>query len=266
MPWTTSRIVAAALLLAACQRVPLDEDPPPEDETGSTEGDDPTTTNASAEDSSQEPSFGCEPGDAGTCPSGQKCTALAQGGPQNDFQCVNDDGTIPEGEDCTPAPGTGQDGCAGGTVCLISSQDDALGSCIEACGSDADCEPGKCTISPYTLTPFCADSCDPLFPDCPFGRSCLQSDDRFMCGIAFAETDIGVLAEECDSINLRGCTEGFACMAGALIPGCNFNACCTNVCDMNGGDEQCTTPALCKTLFPMPAPGFDNLGACYVPT
>lgn len=266
MPWI--RLAAASLLLLACQRVPLDYDPGPIDETDTdtdaSTGDQPTT-NPSA-DSSDEPMFGCEPGDKGTCPMGQKCTALSEGGLQNHFQCVNDDGEIPEGEQCGPAPGTGQDGCAAGTACLVTFPDADVGACIELCSNDADCEPGKCTVNPYGGTPFCADSCDPLFPECPQGRACLQAEDRFICAIAFQDVDVGVTGEECSAQSSSGCAEGYACMTGALVPGCNSSACCTNVCDLDVGDSQCTAPALCKNLFAEPAPGFEALGACYVPT
>lgn len=264
MPWTPLR-TAAALLLTACQVVPVDDDPTvvEDDSTGATAGDPTTTTNSSDDDPS--PEFGCAPADANSCPMGQKCTAVSEGGFQNKLRCVNDDGMIPLGEDCTPAPGTGQDGCATGTVCIISSDEDIVGTCVRLCTNDSDCEPGKCAEHPTTLTPFCADSCDPLFPDCQPGRACLQADDRFVCGIPTPEDD-NVTGEDCDAINLRGCAEGFACMTGALVPGCASSGCCTPVCDQNGGDEQCTVPSLCKVLFPEPAPGFEDLGACYVPT
>lgn len=262
MPWTIVRL-SAALLLAACQVIPVEDDPVPEDD--STGSEDPTTSDG-GEVGDPTPQFGCDPGDASACPAGQKCTAISDGGFQNTFSCVNDDGTILAGEDCTPAPGTGQDGCAAGTVCVTDGPDDIVGSCVAACINDSDCEPGKCIASPYTLTPFCADSCDPLLPACLPGRQCMQDDDRFACGIPISETDVGVTGEACILSTLRGCAEGFACMPGALVPGCSSSDCCTPACDLNGGDEQCTVPSLCKVLFPEPAPDFESIGACYVPT
>jgi hypothetical protein len=260
-----ARAAAVLLLaLAACQRVPLDEPEPPEETDTDTDG---APTTGGGDDGSQEPMFGCTPGEANTCPMGQKCTALGNGGQaQNDFQCVNDDGILPPDEDCEPAPGTGQDGCTAGYVCLLDGVEATVGTCLELCSGDEICEPGKCTVSPYTLTPFCADACDPLVPDCPQGRACLQGDDRFVCGMPLEETDIGDVGDNCDSFNLRGCAEGNACLPGALVPDCQSGACCTNVCDLSSGDEQCATPAQCKPLFPEPAPGFEHLGACYVPT
>lgn len=268
MAWSTARALSSALLLAACQRVPLDEDPGPiEEDTDTDTSDVPTSEPPDDSNGDDGPVFGCEPGVDSTCPSGQKCTALSDGGVlQNNFQCVNDDGTLPAGESCTPAPGTGQDSCTAGTVCLTDAPEASLGACLELCGNGDECEPGKCTESPYTLTPFCAPACDPLFPDCQMGRACLQADDRFVCGMPVADFDIGVTNEQCDPISLRGCAEGFACMTGSLVPACTFPACCTNVCDQNGDGAECTSPALCRPLFPEPSPGFEALGACYVPT
>lgn len=263
----TLRPAVFLFALAACQRVPLDDDPIVEDTDTDTSSGGETPTDSGDEDPDLEPMFGCDPGDPNTCPMGQKCSALSEGGvAQNDFQCVNDDGMLPPGEECEPAPGTGQDGCSAGTVCLVASTEATLGNCLEVCSNDSTCEPGKCIESPYTLTPFCADACDPLVPDCPQGRACLQSDDRFVCGMLLDETDIGQTGDNCDYFNLRGCAEGYACLTGALVPNCQSSACCTNVCDLNLGDEQCASPGLCKSLFTEPAPGFELLGACYVPT
>lgn len=264
----SARAAAVLLLtLAACQRVPLDDPPLVEDtdtDTDSSTGDAPTDSGDA--DSNQEPMFGCEPGSANTCPSGQKCTAIAAGGTiQNDFECVNDDGTLLPGDECEPAPANGQDRCAAGTVCLISSVEATVGNCLTLCTTDTGCDTGKCIESPYTLTPFCADACDPIVPACPPGRACMQTDDRFVCGMPLDETDIGQQGDNCDDLNLRGCSEGYACLTGALVPDCQSGACCTNVCDLNNGDEECASPALCKPLFSEPAPGFESLGACYVP-
>lgn len=262
------RVAAVALLLAACQRVPLDEDPiGDDDDTGDTDGT-PTEDNpdpSAVDGGDPNPLFGCEPGDPSSCPMGQKCTALAEGGFQNKFQCVTDDGELAEGDQCTPAVGTGQDKCVAGTVCLTTSEESTLGRCIRVCSSDVDCEPGRCTESPLTLTPFCGDACDPLLPDCLLGQVCAQSNDRFICGIA-SQDDVGVTAEQCFPTTLRGCAEGYACMSGALVPGCSSDACCAAVCDLNGDSGQCSAPAQCEVLFATPAPGFDNVGACYVPT
>lgn len=265
-----SRLAALALASAvlACQQVPSSELPEVEEETdtGTTTEDVVTGGPGNDDDGGNNgPEFECEPADENTCPTGEKCSAVSEGGPQNHYKCVPDDGVLLPGDDCTPAQGTGQDGCTTGHVCLISDIEDQQGRCLQGCQNNEDCEPGVCAISPFTQTSYCADSCDPLVPACDPGLSCRQDEDRFICGMGLDETDIGLPGDGCDGANLRGCAENLACMPGALIPGCNFSSCCTNVCDLEAGDAQCPAPTLCRSLFAMPAPGFETIGACFVP-
>ena len=268
VPWSCALPAVLGLLpLAACQRVPFDE--PPIEEASSSSGTSGGGVTDEAGDSNGDeggfgPEYKCEPGDPTSCPEGQKCSALSNGGPQNKFQCVNDDGGLLPGDECTPSPGTGQDGCSSGAVCLLSGPEDTLGRCLQGCRNDDDCEPGKCTQSPYTGTTFCADSCDPLESSCPQGLVCRQANDRFLCGMKI-EIDTGLTGDNCDLTSLRGCVENHACLAGATVPGCGSESCCTNTCDLALGDEQCVAPSLCRPLFGEPAPGFEGIGACYVP-
>jgi len=260
--------VFAGLLLAACQRVPYDQ---PEVEDGSSSGDSSGAVvtgdggGGNNDDGGFGPDYQCEPGDPLSCPEGQKCSPLGNGGPQNKYQCVNDDGELLPGDDCTPAPATGQDLCSSGAVCLISDPDDTLGRCLRGCHTDEDCGTGKCTQSPFSGTSFCADPCDPLASSCPQGLVCRQANDRFICGMAI-DVDTGLTGDNCDGASLRGCVENFACLPGALVPGCASSNCCTNTCDLLLGDDQCFSPSLCRPMFGDPAPGFEGVGACHVPT
>ena len=264
--FTPARVALLCLVLGACQRVPLGDLPDDEEETAGLESTgDVVTSSGGGGGGGGGPQFECEPGEEDSCPMGQKCTAISDGGPQNYFTCVPDDGELIPGDDCTPAQGTGQDGCTTGHACLMSQPEDVLGRCLPLCRNSDDCEPGACEVSPYTLTTFCADPCDPLVPDCESGFACRQAADRFVCGMNIEETDIGLPGEECDLANLRGCSENLTCMPYALVPGCAYTACCTTVCDLNAGDEQCTSPALCGSPFAAPAPGFETIGACFVP-
>jgi hypothetical protein len=261
------RTALACLLLTACQRAPFessldDESSGSGDDTGNVDSG-PVTDGDN--DSGIAPVFGCDPGDEKSCPTGEKCTAISEGGPQNHFQCVPDDGMLIPGDECTPAEGTGQDGCTTGHVCLRNDPDAQLGRCLAACTNDDDCEPGACQESPYTLTTFCADPCDPIVPECDMGFNCHQTDDRFVCDMLLSDTDIGQAGEPCDAVGLRGCAANLACLNGALVPGCFGQSCCATVCDLTVGDEQCPSPTLCRPLFTAPAPGFENVGACYVP-
>ncbi len=261
-----TRATLACLLLAACQRAPFDTTPEEDESSGSDSSDSNDVDGPPAtDDGGIAPQFACDPGDENSCESGEKCTAISVGGPQNRFECVPDDGVLIPGDECTPAEGTGQDGCTSGHVCLRTDPDAQLGRCLTACRNGEDCEPGACQVSPYTLTTFCAAPCDPIVPDCEMGLGCHQTQDRFVCDMLLSETDIGQAGEPCDAVGLRGCAANLACMNGALIPGCFGGSCCTTVCDLTVGDSQCGSGTLCRPLFTTPAPGFENVGACYVP-
>ncbi len=253
------------LVCSACQRVPLGVTMDPFDETEGMTDTDGTTGDVDPTGGPSEPGFSCTPNNPASCPEGQKCTAISTGGPQNKFECVTDDAVIPPLGECTPSPQNGQDGCPTGHVCLLTGDGDDIGLCLQACAGHQECEPGACEASPSTLTPFCADPCNPVFPSCFSGFVCRPVNDRFVCGIPVAEADIGQQGDPCDSQNLRGCAEGYVCLTGALVPNCGASDCCTQVCDLDFGDDQCPHPALCRAMFASPAPGFEDVGACYVP-
>jgi hypothetical protein len=137
------RPVLSFLLLGACQippgetigDIPGDDDG--DDSTGPIDDGPPTTGSNDTNDAPPDPVYDCEPADPAACPSGQKCTALSEGGAQNHYQCVADDGELLPYDPCVPAPGNGQDGCGGGTVCLGYSEDDlGSGRCFKGCRND----------------------------------------------------------------------------------------------------------------------------------
>lgn len=259
--------VLAFMLLGACQRVPLGDTASAGDggDSGDSDVDTDAPTTSAPEPPDLNPIFDCEPSGLPPCPMGQKCTAVRDGGLQNHYKCVADDGVLLPLEPCTPEPVTGQDQCAAGTVCLADTDADlSSGRCFPICRNDSDCEPGLCTTSPFTGTTFCADSCDPIVAVCPPGLGCRQAHDRFVCEMLL-DVDIGTEAANCAVGSNRGCAPTYACMAGALVPDCGSGHCCTSTCDLSLGDSQCVSPARCKPLFPTPAPGFDHVGACFVP-
>lgn len=260
--------VLTVLLLGACQRVPLD-DGDSAAETGGpdtdSDTDGPPTTGMSGPPPDLNPVYDCEPAEASSCPMGQKCTALSEGGLQNHFKCVPDDGQLPAYEPCVPAPENGQDSCGAGTVCLAySEQDLSSGRCLPVCRNDTDCDPGLCTTSPFSGTTFCADSCDPAAPLCFPGLGCRQAKDRFICEMLIEE-DVGLEGAACSEANYRGCADTYACLPGALVPNCASAGCCTSTCVVSGDPDQCPSPTLCVGLFAAPAPGFEDVGACFVP-
>lgn len=263
------RPVLSFLLLGACQvppgetvgDIPGDDDG--DDSTGEIDDGPPTTGSNDTNDAPPDPVYDCEPADPSACPMGQKCSALSDGGAQNHYQCVADDGELLPYDPCIPAPGNGQDGCGGGTVCLGYGEDDlGSGRCFRGCRNDADCEPGVCVTSPYSGTTYCAENCDPLVGQCPPGLGCRQTEDRFACEMTLSD-DVGGAGDPC--FGFRGCANTLACMPGELVPGCSSSACCTATCTTDGPADQCAAPAICASMFNEPAPEFELIGACFVP-
>lgn len=251
---------------SGCQRIPGDPfviDDAGEDDTatGEDDGEETATTTGGG---SNVPTYNCDPNDEEACPEGEKCTPLEMGGKQNVYDCVED--TLEHGlfEDCEPAPKTGKDGCPAGSVCLGEDFDSENGLCLPMCKSGGDCELALCIGHVFTKVQHCSDHCDPLLPMCGNPKlDCLHTEDRFTCKYATEEDD-GSYGEPCDGISDRGCAQGAVCLQGEVVPGCAAGFCCTTVCDLDEPDP-CTSPATCNPLEMAAPPGFEHIGACYVP-
>ncbi len=263
-------IAAGIVTTSGCQQVPRTEftsnDPDflPDSDSDTTGNDTYSSTTGVAPPS--EPLYYCEPGDPNSCPSGQKCTGLYQNESNFVFDCVNDDSALDPFQTCEPSPADGQDECPKGYMCQDSNPDRTAGLCLSGCQTSSDCGAGVCVNNPHTGVPHCAQSCDPLIPNCPSILTCQVSGDQFGCVLP-AEFDVGIDGDPCDPLSGRGCSEGFVCRQGELVPGCQSvtGFCCTSVCDQSSGSE-CLAPASCNPVFSEPAPGFGHIGACYVPS
>lgn len=264
-------LAGLAVGLLACQQIPI-EDPTAATsdssdvetsttgETTSTSGD---PTNGGGDPS---PEYNCEPADLDSCPEGEKCTALVKGVYQNLYDCVPDDTALDPYSECSPSPINGQDGCPRSTICAPNSGEDSTGICVPLCAKDNECGDGRCIENPYNNVPVCADACDPLVPICKGTLECRQTDDSFACQQP-TEVDIGTETAQCLSEGDRGCSQAFVCEAGELIPNCASptGLCCTAICDLTGPDT-CVAPATCNEAFSSPAPGYEWVGACFVPS
>ncbi|MGB1014338.1 MAG: hypothetical protein ACPG4T_09420 [Nannocystaceae bacterium] len=213
-----------------------------------------------------QPVYLCDPADPEACPVDQKCSGLYQNEGDFVFQCVNDDTALDPYQTCVPSPGDGQDACPKAHMCQDSSFEATAGLCISGCRTSADCSGGVCVNNPHTGVPHCAQGCDPLLPNCPSILTCKIAGDQFGCQLA-VDFDDGITGDPCDPQSGRGCTEGFVCLQGELVPGCSSltGFCCTSVCDQADGSE-CVAPASCSPVLSEPAPGYGHIGACYVPT
>ena len=206
------------------------------------------------------PSFACDPVTQIGCATGQKCTAVTSGGAYS-YKCVEDSPSLDPFDACEAAPQTGVDGCPAGFVCLADDSDAAL--CVGHCKTSSDCDKGLCEPNPVDDIPYCAVECSPFDNACPAPLQCRRSDDRFTCRFP-SEGDTGTAGAACSGSDDGGCAAGFVCLTGELVPGCNEDHCCTNVCDLGNGGA-CSSPATCSALFDAPAPGFEQVGACFVP-
>lgn len=262
--------------LPACQRLGTNEFPFGDDgnsdtsaeseESGSDEGEE-EGEDEGGEDGGTD--LECDPTDAQTsgCPDGQKCTALVVGGDRDTYRCVDDSPSLELYEPCTHAPTSGLDGCPPASACVPSNSETLDGFCLPMCLEDSDCELGLCTEDPFTQLPVCADDCSPLEGLCPIPQlECLHEQDHFVCEFP-TEQDVGGSLDPCDGFVDAGCAEGFLCLQGAIIPGCESltGFCCTPTCDLTGPDS-CPSPASCNDIEDNPPPGFEDIGACYVPS
>jgi hypothetical protein len=264
-------LVALAAAVVACQRVP--------DESLSSAGSDETTGGSSSGSSSTGaasnsgndssgsvlPEYRCDPADITSCADDEKCTAVFQGPYQNLYQCVPNDTANQLYESCAPSPYDGQDGCPPGTYCGVDSFDNTTGRCVPLCKKDVDCGAGACLTNPFDQVPYCGDACDPLQPSCADGLQCRRGQSSFACSFYAIELDIGEYSAQCYPEYDVGCREGYICLPGALVPACASPTeyCCTDVCDQ--GADPCDSPASCNEIFTDPLPGFEWVGACYVP-
>ncbi|HWB81129.1 MAG TPA: hypothetical protein VG755_39470 [Nannocystaceae bacterium] len=256
-----------SLSLVACQRLEVAEDTGNaltfSDTTGtSSSGGAETSSGGEVEegnDTNQPPEFDCDPVMQTGCNGDEKCTAVVSGGLVA-YVCANDPADLDPYESCTAEIGSGIDGCQAGYVCIADELD--AGICEPLCIGTNDCTDAVCINEPLHNIPYCANECSPFEGGCIAPTQCRRGDDRFACEFPHAD-DIGGQGEPCTPQSDAGCGEGYVCIAGALVPDCTTDSCCTTVCDLS--DDICDAPSTCTAVFSAPAPGAENIGACLVP-
>jgi len=260
-------LVPALFLLpaAACQQLPStedDDDGPsaPASTGGGTllPGNDDTGDEMADGDSGGESV--CNPVTQIGCPPSEKCTAILSGG-EIVYACAADSGGLDPNSSCQPSPADGIDGCPTGYACLRDEGGNSL--CAALCLADADCTQAQCIPSRELPIPYCADDCSPFEASCPSPLSCRRNGNRFSCQF-IGEGDVGPAGSPCAIADDAGCAPGLVCLPGALVPDCVTDNCCTPVCDVTEA-MPCSSPAICSELLPGAAPGFEEIGACFVP-
>ncbi len=266
-PWLA---LFPAVLLASslgCQRFPEedpDDDPPPmgtvSDPGGGTllppDGDETDDSNADGTGSMN----GCDPVAQIGCSPGEKCTALVTGGVIV-YACVSDPAGLDPNSPCQPSHEDGIDGCPAGTACL--GDESGNGLCAALCEANAQCEQAVCLAARESDIPYCAADCSPFESLCPAPTLCRRNADRFSCSF-LDDGDVGGAGAPCGIADDAGCGPGFACLPGALVPDCGTDNCCAGLCDLSENDP-CASPSTCNSILQAAAPGFEEIGACFVP-
>ena len=261
-----STLVLVSLSIG-CQRLEIADDGGSgltfSDTTGSTGADGSSSgggeSNGESNDTSP-PAFDCDPVLQTGCAGAEKCTAVISSGKVT-YVCATDTGELDPFDACQAEIGSGVDGCPAGYVCIADDYD--AGACEPLCLTSNDCTDAVCINEPLHHLAYCATACSPFEGGCPPPTQCRRTDDCFACSFSQGE-DVGGQGEPCTPVNDAGCSEGFICLAGALIPDCTADSCCTAVCDLV--EDTCATPSTCTSIFGAPAPGAENIGACFVPS
>jgi len=207
----------------------------------------------------------CDPAEQ-DCPKGEKCTSYVSvpGGKTVDAtKCVPDEGDGLAGEPCLRE--AENDDCAAGFFCMTDvSGHTGEGFCLEYCNvMTMECEfGGECFAFNDGALPVCEVTCDPLLQDCPNGQGCYAAFEDFVCAVPGHPEGQGADGDECATV--QGCQPGLLCRTGTN--GCAGTSCCTPVCSLSGGGEECTDGSeSCVAALDAPPPMLMDVGFCAIP-
>jgi len=207
------------------------------------------------------------------CADGSKCAPhdADNDGIHDSASCVPIDALPGQaGDDCTiDGPvASGDDSCDLGLLCWNLDEQNN-GRCLPMCSGSMDaptCPGGlECDISNGGALLLCLQSCDPLTPSCPLGQICLPGQGVFICDID-ASGEMGAYGDECAFVNV--CDTGLFCAPSQSVPGCQTSGCCSEYCDLKGGDACSGAPQQeCVPFFDpgMAPPGYEDVGVCSIP-
>jgi hypothetical protein len=252
--------LALGLAAAGCQRLAVED---PSDSWTDLPDDTGVGTFAQDDDDGADDGglqTGCNPVAQTGCSPGEKCTAVQVSGNQEAHACVSDPGGLEPFDPCNASLNDGIDGCPAGFVCLEGADG---GACVNLCLTNSDCDDGICVYHSTDNIRHCAAECSAFEPSCVSPLECRRASDRFVCKFP-SHGDTGTQGSPCEAEEDFGCAGGFACLPGPIVLGCTDSSCCTSLCELSDSDP-CPQPSTCNALFPNPAPGFADVGACFVP-
>ncbi len=160
---------------------------------------------------------------------------------------------------------SGRDTCDLGLLCW-NLDPEGTGECVPLCSGSAAqpiCPVDQvCDITNGGVLPLCVHACHPLMADCAPNQVCLPGSDGFICD-ADASGTLGNYGDPCAFVN--ACKPGLLCAAGAAVPGCESEACCTAYCDASLPEAPC--PDASQACVPYYAPGtapagYEDVGLC----
>lgn len=167
------------------------------------------------------------------CPDCHKCTHAWDGGdgfpPALGTVCVPVDANpVATLEPCSHGAELGHDNCGDNAFCWSPDATSTDGYCVEFCETGKTCGEGFTCVGGGDGPLGCLPTCDPFTSECP--------DASEQCGYFNGQTYCAALPEEvpaepgaeCFGV----CGAGFACVpADAYGASCEFDACCTPLCD-----------------------------------
>lgn len=204
------------------------------------------------------------------CPEGEKCLPWNGGGEGPSDGCAKSRcsplaaDTRAPGESCTvdDEPWSGVDDCELGAYCWDVDPMTLEGVCVALCqGSEAEPACADAALSCFILTSTsvtaCVPACDPLVPACAPGSTCVLSAANDQPPVCMPVT-LGVPTGEGSECEWElGCGDGFACVEGAQVSGCDGSYCCATLCDLDAPACGEVNPA-CEPITGAPA----GVGGC----
>jgi hypothetical protein len=212
----------------------------------------------------------CDPWGPDTCPSGFKCAPYGHDGVTRCSPLPADPVGVYESCDTILVPAG--DECVSGALCAKwwgepMCMPMCSGSVLEPECSDP-CE-GCLRFGSWDAGAWgiCLKPCDPLSPRCEPAEKC-SGEPGFMRPSCNPTSEERASMEQCFVGTM--CAEGLTCVDAANVPGCAFERCCTDVCDLDDPDACAGAEpgVVCVPWFEDPmlaAQCAPTLGVCRTP-
>lgn len=163
------------------------------------------------------------------------------------------------------------DDCGDGLYCHEVDDTTGEGLCRELCPDQEACDDPFATCVAWFdgMLPVRSGICSNLSePSCPNGNACYAVPATGNCDLAACGPQVGVGAQGDACTRLNDCENGFQCVDGSRVPGCESGRSCTRYCDISILDDCAELRGtICDTemIKGNCAPAFYYVGACMIP-